>query len=254
MNAPVLAEPYISLTRRQAPSAPLTREHPVADLLLIGASSLAREALNLIQSLPEHRALGVLDDSEARWGTAISGVPVLGAVETVGLYPNAKIVICVTLGSTRARLVTRLRELGVTDDRYARLLHPSVEVSRTCRVGVGSIIMAGVVMTADVTVGRHVVIMPNATLTHGNRIQSFVTVGAGAALGPGVRVGEEATLGMNSSVRDRVRMGERSVLATGSALLRDQPPGETWLGVPAAPTRPSGTSATDSPVLRSIGN
>ncbi|MEF2977736.1 NeuD/PglB/VioB family sugar acetyltransferase [Subtercola sp. YIM 133946] len=226
----------------------------MADLILIGASSLAREALTVIRSTTEHRAIGILDDSESRWGTAIAGVPVLGGVDTVGQYPDASFVVCVSLGATRARLVNRLSALGVTDDRYAQLIHPSVEVARNCRVGVGSIVMAGVVMTADVTVGRHVVIMPNVTLTHGNRIQSFVTVGAGSALGLGVRVGEEATLGMNSSVRDRVRIGNRSILGLGSALLRDQPSGETWMGVPAAPSTSSDAAASSTRLLRSIGN
>ncbi|WP_246093007.1 NeuD/PglB/VioB family sugar acetyltransferase [Subtercola boreus] len=226
----------------------------MADILVIGASALAREALNVIRSGSEHRACGVLDDSPPRWGTSIGGVPVLGGVDTVAQYPGASLVICVSLGSTRARLVNRLQDLGVRDDRYAQLIHPSVEVPRNCRVGVGSIILAGVVMTADVMIGRHVVIMPNVTLTHGNRIQSFATLGAGSALGPGVRVGEEATLGMNSTVRDRVRVGDRSVLGLGSALLRDQPPGETWMGVPAAPNRTTETTASNTPPLRSIGN
>ena len=165
----------------------------------------------------------------------MGGLPVLGGVEVVAEHPDAQLLICVTAGTTRARLAARLREHGVDDERYAFAVHPSVDVPRNCRIANGSLVFAGVVLTSDVTIARHVVVMPNVSFSHGNRVQSFATVGAGVALGAGARIGEEATIGMGASIRERSRIGRRGVLVMGSALLRDLPPGETWIGVPAAP-------------------
>ena len=114
-------------------------------------------------------------------------------------------------------------------------MHPNVDVPAGCEVGVGSIVLAGVALTAAVTVGSHVVVMPNATLTHDCVLQDFSTVCAGVALGGGVVVGRAAYLGMNASVRENVRVGEGATLGMGAALLVDQPDGETWAGVPARP-------------------
>ena len=68
------------------------------------------------------------------------------------------------LGTRRSALATtqstwvadRLRALGVHDARYARLVHPGIHVPDDCRIGAGSIPLAGVVLTADVAIGRHV--------------------------------------------------------------------------------------------------
>jgi sugar O-acyltransferase (sialic acid O-acetyltransferase NeuD family) len=218
----------------------------MADVILVGTSSLARETLNLVRAIGTHQPIGFLDDSAERWGTLVAGLPVLGGLDAVQRAPDAALLICVTSGTTRAALAARLREQGVDDDRYAYAVHPSVEVARNCRVAPGSMVFAGVVMTSDVTVARHVVVMPNVSFSHGNRIQSFATIGAGVSIGAGARIGEEATIGMNASVRDRARIGRRSSLLMGSVLLRDLPPGETWMGMPAAPVFADGPGAERS--------
>ncbi len=214
----------------------------MVDVILVGTSSLARETLNLVRAIGTHQPIGFLDDSPERWGTLVAGLPVLGGLDAVVGHPHAALLICVTSGTTRAALAARLREQGVDDDRYAYAVHPSVEVARNCRVMPGSLVFAGVVMTSDVTIARHVVVMPNVSFSHGNRVQSFATIGAGVCIGAGARVGDEATLGMNASVRDRARIGRRATLVMGSVLLRDLPPGETWMGLPAMPV------LTDGPV------
>ncbi|WP_213816472.1 NeuD/PglB/VioB family sugar acetyltransferase [Glaciihabitans sp. dw_435] len=206
----------------------------MTEVILVGASGLAREALTVVRSLHSHRVVGILDDSESRWGTTIDGVPVLGGMDVAMDHPSAKLAICVGQGAARARLAARLELAGVTGARYTTLVSPHVRVPRSCHIGVGSILLDGVVLTADVTIDRHVVVMPHVTLTHGNRIESFATLCAGVTLGGGVRVGSEAYLGMNSSVRERVHVGARSVLGMGAVLLRDLPSRETWVGVPAA--------------------
>jgi sugar O-acyltransferase (sialic acid O-acetyltransferase NeuD family) len=204
-------------------------------LILVAASGLAREVLALVRALGGYEVVGILDDDEARHGTMLDGVPVLGGLPSVVDHREAELLVCAGRGAARERIVERLDELGVFPVRYATVVHPSVEVPAGSEVGVGSIVLAGSVLTAAVTVGSHVVVMPNATLTHDCVLQDFSTVCAGVALGGGVVVGRTAYVGMNASVRENVRVGEASVLGMGAVLLVDQPDGETWAGVPARP-------------------
>jgi sugar O-acyltransferase (sialic acid O-acetyltransferase NeuD family) len=202
-------------------------------ILLVAASGLARETLAVERALGRFTTLRVLDDDPALWGTSMNGAPVLGGLEEVKLYDDASIVVCAGHGAVRQRLVTRLAQLGVSDDRYATVIHPGVDVPDGCTVGAGSVLLAQVVLTADVTIGRHVVAMPHVTLTHDTVVEDFATLCSGVVLGGEVKVGSAAYLGMSSSVRERVNVGAGATLGMGAALLRDLPQGQTWAGVPA---------------------
>lgn len=204
-------------------------------LVLVAASGLAREVLALVRRHGPHDVVGVVDDAPATHGGDLDGVPVIGGLDALASWPGADVVVCVGSGSARAALVERLERSGVTGSRHATVVHPSVEVPKGCSVGAGSVLLAGVVLTSEVSLGRHVVVMPNVTLTHDDRVDDFATLAAGVSLGGGVVVGPRAYLGMNACVRQRVRVGADATLGMGAALLTDLPDGETWAGVPARP-------------------
>ncbi|KGJ79345.1 hypothetical protein GY21_05485 [Cryobacterium roopkundense] len=203
------------------------------EILLIGASGLAREVLSLLRAQADPRQVVFIDDQPDLWGTSIDGVLIAGGLPEVAKHPTAQIVLCVGRGAGRAALVDRLTGLGVAKERYARVIHRSVEIPDSCRIGTGSIVLAGVVLTADVQIGDHVVVMPHVTLTHGNRIDSFATLCAGVTLGGDVHIGSGAYLGMQAGVRERVTVGVGATIGMAAAVLGDVPPHDTWIGVPA---------------------
>ena len=203
-------------------------------LVLIAASGLAREVLSVTESLGRP-VVAILDDDASKHGTTIHGVPVHGPLEAVTDHPDADLLLCAGKGTARRAIARRLAGLGVGEERFATIVDPSVRIPRTCVVGRGTILLAGVVLTADVTVGRHVVCMPHVTLTHDVVLADFATLTAAVALAGGVRVGEAAYLGMNATVREGVSIGAEAVLGMGAVLVRDQPPNTTYTGVPAHP-------------------
>lgn len=202
-------------------------------LLLVGASGLAHEAVNVVRAIDPAVEMSILDDDPTRWGTDLGGVPVVGAVDTISEYPGHLVVVCVGRGTLRRSIVERVRRRGVVHRRFVTLVHPRVHVPEDCVVGAGSIVMDGVTMTAGVSVGDHVVLMPRVTLTHGTVVGDHATLCAGVSLGGDVEVGGGAYVGMNASVRERVRIGRDATLGMGSVLLSDLPPGERWVGTPA---------------------
>jgi sugar O-acyltransferase (sialic acid O-acetyltransferase NeuD family) len=205
-----------------------------APLLLVAASGLAREVLAVCEATGRS-VVGVLDDDAAKAGTALGTTTVLGSLDRVQHHPDAELLLCAGKGSVRRDLAVRLAALGVGDDRYATIVDPSVRLPRSCSLGVGSILLGGVVLTADVRVGRHVVCMPHVTLTHDDDLADYVTLTTGVSLGGGVTVGEAAYIGMNASVREQRTVGAACVLGMGAVLVSDQPDGTVYAGVPARP-------------------
>jgi sugar O-acyltransferase (sialic acid O-acetyltransferase NeuD family) len=200
------------------------------DLILLAASGLAREVIAAQHA--GHKIVGILDDAPALRGATVAGVRVLGGLAHAAEY-DADLLVCIGSGKARRAAVARLADLGVDDRRYATFIDDSVRIPDDSTVGLGSILLASVVLTTEVTVGRHVVIMPNTTLTHDVRIADYVTLTAGVSLGGSVAVGEAAYIGMNASVRQRLTIGAGAVVGMGAAVLSDVPAHETWVGVPA---------------------
>jgi sugar O-acyltransferase, sialic acid O-acetyltransferase NeuD family len=204
-------------------------------IILAGASGLAREVAAAVRAAADRALLGFVDEDEDLWGTTIDDLPVLGGLAVALTRGEADVVLCPGRGSARESMVDRLRAGGFLTERYSAVVHPSVTVPDSCSVGAGSVLLAGTVLTASVTVGQHVVVMPNVTLTHDDVVADYATICAGVTLGGNVHVGRAAYLGMSASVRERRAVGDRATLGMGSVLLHDLPAGQTWVGNPAAP-------------------
>jgi sugar O-acyltransferase (sialic acid O-acetyltransferase NeuD family) len=207
----------------------------VTGLVLVAGSGLAAETIAAVRAAGSHDPLVILDDDAARWGQELSDVPIVGGVDEIRAFADYDVVVCAGRGTMRKTLVNRIRIFGVGPDRYARVVHPSVDVPHGCVVGRGSIVLGHVTLTAAVTIGSHVVVMPNTSITHDDHVSDFATLCAGVTLGGRVLVCEGAYVGMNASVREGLCLGAGSTLGMGSVLLEDLPPGETWAGVPSTP-------------------
>jgi sugar O-acyltransferase (sialic acid O-acetyltransferase NeuD family) len=215
----------------------------VPDLIVLGASGLAREALAVVRETGSHHPIGVLDDSAQTHGDTVAGVPVLGHITDLQRYVHADVLVCIGSGMARERVVGWLAETGVRGIRFATVVDPSVRNPAECPIGVGSIVLANVTITADARIGAHVVVMPGVTITHDDIVDDYVTLAAGVTLGGGVHVGRAAYLGMNASVLPSVRIGERAVVGMAAAVLGDVPDDQTWAGVPARELSPRHSTA-----------
>ncbi|MCZ0985330.1 acetyltransferase [Streptomyces diastatochromogenes] len=220
------------------------------ELVIIGAGGFARETAQAVADAGAFKLLGHLDDNPALHGTEVDGVPVLGGCDLVHDLPGARVVICVGNPrdyAARARLV---RRLGLTEERYATVIHPTAAVSATSEVGPGSVLLAHCVLTAAVRVGAHVAVMPQVVLTHDDVVEDYATIASGVRLGGGARLERGAYVGSGALVREATTVGAWSLIGMGSAVLGDVPPGEVWVGSPARRLRAADAPALDELAMR----
>lgn len=214
-------------------------------LVITGAGGFARETVEIVRAINAERPtwdlLGFLDDDPMLWGTTIGGVPVVGCTDWLSIH-DAMTVVCIGNPrnfAVRAEVVARL---SLPEERYATLVHPTASIAGSTAVGHGSVVAAGCVTTADVTIGEHVAVMPQCVFTHDDVLGSYVTCGAGVRLAGGVTIGDGAYLGAGALVREYLTVGRQSLIGMGSVVTRNVPDHEVWVGAPAAFVRSLGTA------------
>jgi sugar O-acyltransferase (sialic acid O-acetyltransferase NeuD family) len=224
----------------------------VQPLLIAGAGGFARETAAAVRAVnavaPRFELLGFLDDAAQLHGSTVAGLRVLGPLDAIEEYQGASVVVCVGRSDnyfSRKRIVGRL---ALAPDRYATIVHPAAVVAHSTSLGPGSVLLAGVVTTADVTVGAHVAVMPGVVLTHDDVVGDYATLASGVRLGGNVVVEEGAYIGAGACVREERTVGAWALVGMGAVVTRDVPRREVWAGVPARRRRtvefPSGWEST----------
>jgi sugar O-acyltransferase (sialic acid O-acetyltransferase NeuD family) len=202
-------------------------------VLLVGTSALGRDVAEAVRA-SGREVLGCVSDqapaaAEVR-PVRDGSVPLLGGLDAVLSHSEAGIVLCAEPGAVRARLHGRLAGLGVEDNRYAVVVHPSVYQPPSCVVGRGSVVLAGVVLATGVTIGEHVMCMASVTISHDDVIGSYATLCPGATLAADVRIGEFAQVGPGAVVGRGVVVGDGAVLGVGAAVSHDVAEGRMVTG------------------------
>lgn len=202
-------------------------------LVILGASGLAKETIELVRLLGDLDIVGILDDDDEKHGTSLLGIPVVGSIEAHTSFPDVKFVNCIaSVASPGSRLVV-YRRMRVDNERFTTLVHPCSSISPSVKLGSGCIVLASCVLTADIWVGNQCVLMPFVALTHDDRVEDGVTFGSGAKIAGGVKIGECAYLGSGALVRENTTIGEYSIIGMGAVVVEDIPAAQVWVGNPA---------------------
>jgi sugar O-acyltransferase (sialic acid O-acetyltransferase NeuD family) len=206
-------------------------------LLIAGAGGFARETAAAVEAIndrePTWDLLGHLDDDPARVGATVGRSTVRGPIDLIAEHPEALLVVCIGNPRSYRTKHTIVGRLGVANDRYATIVHPTASIGPGTTIGAGSVVLAGVTTTTDVAIGTHVAVMPGTILTHDDVIADHVTFGSGVRLGGSAHIGEGAYLGAGCLVREGLTVGAWSQIGMGSVVLEDVPAEEVWVGTPA---------------------
>lgn len=203
------------------------------DVIIVGSGGFGREVSWLAGDCGRI-VRGFLDDRRER-GERVYGVPVLGRVTDWARHRDAEFVVAVGNPRARREIVEHMEETGVPT--FTTLVHPSVIASGSVRIGEGSIVCAGCVLTVNVTLGRHVIVNVQVAIGHEDVIGDFCTVAPAVMLSGDVRVEQGAEIGASSVIRQGLRIGAGAMLGMGSVVTHDVEPNMLCMGTPARPFR-----------------
>jgi len=207
-------------------------------LVIIGCGGFGREVHDVVDAInrlaPTFEVVGYVDDSPSRANLDLiesRGSTLLGSLDWLSEADQTiSYVIGIGSGKVRRAIDRRLLEGGYES---STLIHPDASVGHDVRVGAGSVICAGVRVTTNISIGRHVHLNLNSTIGHDSILEDYVTVNPLVAISGEVRIGAESMVGTHSAVLQRLRIGDRAVVGAGACVVRDVPADAVVKGVPA---------------------
>ncbi len=202
----------------------------------IGAGGHAQAIIEALQLAGNTEIVGLLAPEQARVGSTVLGVPVLGDDELLPTLLSQGIRHAfLGVGSTerpdaRVRLFRMLCEKGFI---LVSVMHPSAVVSRSARLGAGTVILANAVVGSMAELGDNVIVNSGAIVEHDCRVGNHCHVAPGALLAGGVRVGPKSHVGLGARIIENVTIGANSVVGAGAVVVGDVTDDVIVVGVPA---------------------
>ena len=180
---------------------------------------------------------GFLDDNPELVNTNVLGKPVLGKIADLEHVPHDEVIVGVGDNESRYQLFEFLVSQG---EKFATLIHPSAVIAPNVKLGIGTVVFAGVVVNSGCTVGDNVILNTGCTVDHDCVIASHAHICPGAHLGGNVRVGEGAWVGIGSAVLHERKIGEWATVGGGATVINNVTAHTTVVGVPAKALPPRG--------------
>lgn len=203
-------------------------------IAIFGASGHAKVVIDIVERAGLYQIAALFDDNVALHGHAFFDHSVQGGRETLlAAYRQDEfmaVVVAIGNNQIRTQIADWLQMQGIA---RVSCVHPSVQLGRGVQIGLGSVLMAGVVINADTAIGNEVIVNTGATIDHDNVIADGVHIAPGCHLCGHVTVGRASMIGAGSVVIPSVNIGGQVVVGAGSTVLENVADGVRVAGSPS---------------------
>jgi acetyltransferase EpsM len=103
---------------------------------------------------------------------------------------------------------------------FITLIHPNSNISKNFKIGLGSVVVAGVCINTGVVVD------------HDCMINDFVHISPNATLCGNVTIGKGSWVGAGAIIIQGIKVGKNAIIGAGSVIIKDIPDNATVVGNP----------------------
>ena len=196
-------------------------------VIIVGAF---REIIELCEDC-DYQIVGIIDNNNTG---DYYGIPILGTDEDAAViykdYSDCSIVISPDLPIVREKLFVLYSQIGF---HFATVISPKAIISRSAKIGKGTVVQACVNVSAGSTIGDFVKLNTYANVMHDDVVGNFATIAPNAVLLGYVQIGESAYIGANSTILPHVRVGLGAVVGAGAVVTKNVNNNVIVKGVPA---------------------
>lgn len=139
--------------------------------------------------------------------------------------PSFLSVIAIGNGSVREKIVKEYPELNWA-------IVDAGESFGEVKLGIGTIICPGTILTTDIKIGNHVILNLNCTVGHDVVIGDYTTASPGVNISGNVSIGKRCYLGTNSVIREKISICDDVVIGAGGVVVKDITEPGVYVGNP----------------------
>ncbi|MFW5445862.1 acetyltransferase [Aerococcus urinaeequi] len=197
-------------------------------LIIIGASGHGKVIADIAIKMNKWQSIAFLDDDESI--KTSMGLEVIGKTADAFTYKDeADFFVGIGSNGVREKVQEKLIEEGLN---VVSLIHPSVVIGTDVEIGIGSVVMAGVVINSSSRIGRGCIINTSSSIDHDNSIEDYVHISPGVNLAGTVKVGRLSWIGIGSVVSNNVNICSGCKVGAGAVVVKDITEPGTYVGVP----------------------
>lgn len=197
-------------------------------LIIIGASGHGKVVADIAIKMNKWQSIAFLDDDESI--KTSMGLEVIGKTSDAFTYKDeADFFVAIGSNATREMIQEKLIEQGLS---VVSLTHPSAVIGTDVEIGIGSVVMAGVVINSSSRIGKGCIINTSSSLDHDTVIKDYVHISPGVNMAGTVRVGKGSWLGIGSIVSNNVNICSCCKVGAGAVVVKDITEPGTYVGVP----------------------
>lgn len=179
--------------------------------------------------------LGFAFDDES-CGNEINGFPILAksyeVYEKYKHFDDVKFIFQMYRPDLLKERIALKDSYLIPNNKYATFIHPSCMISRSSKIGIGTVIMANTVVNPNAIIGNFCTIQSNVTIGHDSKMGDYNFIATQSTVG-NIIMGDRNFMGINSCTNNFINIGNDCFIAMASNLVKSIESGTKVMGNPA---------------------
>ncbi len=142
---------------------------------------------------------------------------------------NHKAVIAIGSPKTREKIVNQLPR----ETEFPNLIHPTAQIGRTVKLGIGNIICSNCILTSDIFLKNHCQLNLSTTIGHDCIIDDYFTTAPGVHVSGNCKFNERVYFGTNSCSIEEINICSDVIIGAGAVVNKHILEAGIYIGLPA---------------------
>ncbi|WP_234958792.1 acetyltransferase [Sporanaerobacter sp. PP17-6a] len=202
----------------------------MSKIMILGAGGHGKVVAEIAKLMNKWDEIVFLDDNKSLH--EVNSYKVIGTLSDYLIYKDRYQYAFVAIGDNKLRLklIKNMMKNGIS---IPILRHPFTSISDNCKIGQGTVIMAGSIINTNSIIGKGCIINTSSSIDHDCILEDGVHVSPGVHIGGTVHIGKFSWICIGSSIINNITVGNNVVVASGSTVTKNVPDNVMIAGVPA---------------------